>query len=317
MRFVSAAFRTPSVALLSAAGCVGVCFMLLVSPAFGKAAKPAKKTAVPAAKVMPVGPPWPPAVKEVAKPAERVVFSSMAIAQPQIAMTFDDGPHPQHTPRLLDILRERNIKATFFVLGSCVKQNPGVLRRIQAEGHEIGNHSWKHPVLSGLKEPKIFDELEQTQDVVEGVTGIRMNLMRPPYGALTLSQKWWVNRVWNHRVILWDVDSLDWQHHDPLKTQRIILETTKPGSIILCHDIHGTTIDAMPATLDALTAKGFSFVTVSELLANPTVPPPAPAVTKPPGKKPATTAPAGTPSAPASTPSVPPAPSRAKGPAVN
>jgi len=206
-------------------------------------------------------------VPEPAKGQTRVTFAECNVDGPYVAITFDDGPNPATTPRLLKMLKERGIKATFFCLGQCVAQNPDVAKQIVEEGHEIANHSWSHPQLTKMNEAGVRSEIDRAHNVIKQTTGVTPALMRPPYGAFTVNQRAWAHAVWNYKVILWDVDSLDWKHRSPAKTESIIMAETKKGSIILCHDIHKTTVDAMPATLDALKAKGFKFVTVTELLA--------------------------------------------------
>ncbi len=207
-----------------------------------------------------------PVAPEAPKGAPRITFTDCHVEGPYIAITFDDGPNPTQTPRLLKMLKDRGIKATFFCLGECVAQSPEVAKQIVEEGHEIANHSWSHPLLSKMGEAAVKDQLDRAHNVIKQTTGVTPTLMRPPYGGFTVRQRSWANAVWNYKIILWDVDSLDWKHRSPAKTESIIMAETKKGSIILCHDIHKTTVDAMPATLDALSAKGFKFVTVSELL---------------------------------------------------
>jgi len=182
-------------------------------------------------------------------------------------MTFDDGPHAQNTPRLLDILKQRGIKATFFVVGQNAAEYPDILKRIVAEGHELANHSYTHPILASLGESALRDQLDKTHQAVLKATGVSMKVMRPPYGALSQPQRVWTNTTFGYKTILWDVDPLDWKYRDASRVESEILGHVKPGSIILSHDIHKSTVDAMPTTLDALTAKGFKFVTVSELVA--------------------------------------------------
>lgn len=203
---------------------------------------------------------------EPAKGTPRITFTECHVEGPYIAFTFDDGPNPVQTPRLLKMLKERGIKATFFVLGQCVVQNPEVAKQIVAEGHEIASHSWNHPLLSKMNEAGVRDQLDRAHNAIKQITGVTTTLMRPPYGGFTMNQRAWANAEWHYKIILWDVDSLDWKHRSPAKTESIILSETKKGSIILCHDIHKPTVDAMPATLDALLAKGFKFVTVTELM---------------------------------------------------
>jgi peptidoglycan/xylan/chitin deacetylase (PgdA/CDA1 family) len=199
--------------------------------------------------------------------APKITYSQCHVDGPYIAMTFDDGPHGVQTPRLLEMLKQRGIKATFFCCGQCVAEFPEIAKRIVDEGHEIANHSWSHPNLIPMSESAVRDQLERTHQVIKQATGVEPKNFRPPYGNFTQRQRNWAAATYGYKIILWDVDTLDWQHRNPAKTESIALAQTRSGSIVLQHDIHKTTVDAMPATLDALAAKGFKFVTVSELLA--------------------------------------------------
>ena len=210
-----------------------------------------------------------------------VTFSRVPVSGNYIAITFDDGPHPQNTPRLLDILAARNIKATFYVIGRSVDLHPGVLRRTVAEGHEIGNHSHTHRLLSKLGESEVRQEMQRCQDAVGRAAGVRMRTMRPPYGGLLQSQRELVHREFGYPTILWSVDPLDWKRPGaPVITSRILAGTTA-GGIVLAHDLHAQTVDAMPATLDGLLRRGFKFVTVSQLIAMKTETPGAQASLSP------------------------------------
>lgn len=195
-----------------------------------------------------------------------VSFSSVRNDGNFIALTFDDGPHPKNTPRLLDILRQRNIRATFYVIGNSVKLYPEIARRIVAEGHEIGNHTYNHPNLTKLSNASVRKELDTTRDAIIKATGVRPRTMRPPYGALRTNQRQMIHSEYGYPTILWNVDPLDWKRPGTAVVKSRILSGTKSGSIVLAHDLHSTTVDAMPTTLDALLAKGFRFVTVSQLL---------------------------------------------------
>lgn len=197
----------------------------------------------------------------------KITYSQCRVDGPYVAMTFDDGPHGENTPRLLDILKKRNVKATFFVVGQCAAEFPAIMKRIVAEGHEVANHSWSHPLLTKLGEDGVTEQLQRTHDVIIETTGVTPVLMRPPYGGFTTNQRGWANKKWNYKIILWDVDPLDWKVRNAARVESEIVKQTVPGSIVLAHDIHKSTVDAMPATLDALAAKGFRFVSVSELLA--------------------------------------------------
>lgn len=195
-----------------------------------------------------------------------VSFSSVRNEGNYIAMTFDDGPHPKNTPRLLDMLRQRNIKATFYVIGNSVNQYPEIVRRIVAEGHEIGNHTYNHPNLTKLSNASVRKELDTTRDAIIRAAGVKPRTMRPPYGALRTSQREMIHSEYGYPTILWDVDPLDWKRPGTAVVKSRILSGTRAGSIVLAHDLHSTTVDAMPTTLDALLAKGYRFVTVSQLL---------------------------------------------------
>jgi peptidoglycan-N-acetylglucosamine deacetylase len=194
-------------------------------------------------------------------------YSSCRVTGPYIAMTFDDGPHPTLTPQLLDMLKTRRIKATFFLIGENAAAHPDIVRRIAAEGHEIGNHSWSHPQLTKLKPAALREELERTTSTIAEIIGKPLVVMRPPYGATSDYINHWINREFGMKVILWSVDPLDWKYRNSASVERRILAEARPGAIILSHDIHPTTVAAMPEVLDSLLAKGYKFVTVSELIA--------------------------------------------------
>lgn len=197
---------------------------------------------------------------------------------PYIAMTYDDGPHPQNTPRLLDMLRKRNIKATFYVIGRSVNMYPHIVRRIVAEGHEIGNHTWTHRKLTALSDTQVRWEMDKTRDAIVAACGVKPRTMRPPYGALRQNQRAWIYREYGYPTILWNVDPEDWKRPGLSVVTSRIVNGTRNGSIVLAHDLHKPTVDAMPATLDGLLRKGFKFVTVSQLLAlNPSTASAAPA----------------------------------------
>ena len=246
---------------------------------------------------------------ETAKPAPTVqpksLYSDVHVDEPYIALTFDDGPHATLTPKLLDLLAARHIKVTFFVLGECVQQNSEILQRAAREGHEIGNHSWSHPQLNRMSDEGVRSQLKRTDDLIKSLIGRRPTLFRPPYGALTSKEKKWIPEEFGYHIILWDVDPLDWKDPGPAAVTNRIVRETRPGSIILSHDIHRGTIESVPATIDQLLAKHFKFVTVSELIAHETpVPPkpPKPSDSKKAGNSSATPAPS---MSPAQTPSAP------------
>jgi peptidoglycan/xylan/chitin deacetylase (PgdA/CDA1 family) len=213
-----------------------------------------------------------------ATPAEpRITFNWIHVDGPYIAMTFDDGPNATLTPKLLDILAAHHIKATFFVIGENVAQHPEVVARAAREGHEIGNHSWSHPNFGKMSDDAVRRELRRTDDAIKSATGTGPTLMRPPYGSLTARQKRWIHDEFGYQIILWDVDPLDWKRPGAAVVCNRILKETRPGSIVLSHDIHPGTIEAMPSTFDQLEARGLKFVTVSELIRMARSEPPKPA----------------------------------------
>lgn len=181
--------------------------------------------------------------------------------QKLVALTFDDGPSPETTPQALDILAKYNAKATFFMIGENVAGNEELIKRVKKEGHDIANHSWDHPQLTNLTLPEAQKEINDTQEALKKVTGDLPTMMRPPYGAISPE----IQNSVDVSFIMWDVDSLDWKTHN---TAAIMSEVrkTRPGSIILMHDIHQTTIDALPTVLDYLKTNGYTIVPVSQLL---------------------------------------------------
>ena len=209
-----------------------------------------------------------------------ITFNSVHVDGPYIAMTFDDGPSATLTPKLLDLLAAHHIKATFFVIGENVAEHPEIVARAAREGHEIGNHSWSHPNFGKMSDESVRRQLQQTDDAIKNATGKRPTLMRPPYGSITAREKRWIHDEFGYDITLWDVDPYDWKRPGPAVVRARILKETRPGSIVLSHDIHPGTIEAMPSTFDELEARGFKFVTVSELIrmatARPSHPSPQP-----------------------------------------
>jgi peptidoglycan/xylan/chitin deacetylase (PgdA/CDA1 family) len=196
-----------------------------------------------------------------------VTFNRLSVPGPYVALTFDDGPHATNTPRLLDILRARNVKATFYVIGKNVDLYPGIVRRTVAEGHEIGNHTYTHPKLSSLSMDRVMAEIRKTDEAVIRACGVKPRTLRPPYGALLQSQRQIIHSTLGYPTIMWSVDPLDWKRPGPSVVTSRIVSGTNNGAIILVHDLHGSSVDAMPATVDTLLRKGYRFVTVSQLLA--------------------------------------------------
>lgn len=184
-----------------------------------------------------------------------------------IALTFDDGPGP-HTKQLLDTLAKTGSKATFFVLGPNVASHPELIKRMDKEGHQIGNHSWNHPQLSRLSSKKVLSEVERTSAEVKKVTGHGTKTVRPPYGDFTKSTRSTLAKFPSGEIILWSVDTLDWKTRSTAKTIASVKKEARPGAIVLMHDIHKPTVDAVPAIVKHLRDEGYTLVTVDDLLAS-------------------------------------------------
>lgn len=196
----------------------------------------------------------------------KLSYSQCHITQPVVAMTFDDGPHPTLTPRLLDILKARNIKCTFFVVGKNAKAYPQIIQRILAEGHEIGNHTWSHASLTSRSDDQIRKELQMSEDALMAAANYRPHLIRPPYGAINTRVKQLMFSEFGYSTIMWSVDPQDWRRPGVSVVTSRLVNGAHPGAIMLAHDIHPPTIEAVPAMFDQLLAKGYQFVTVSQLM---------------------------------------------------
>ncbi len=197
----------------------------------------------------------------------KVSWSRGTSAGKYIALTFDDGPVTSNTTRVLNMLKKRNIKATFYVLGPRVKNNPTLMRRMVAEGHEVGNHTWTHGKLTNMSDSMVRSELKRTENAIIAATGVKPRTMRPPYGALLTRQRNMIFNEFGYPTILWDVDPQDWKKPGLSVIRNRIVSKTKAGSIVLLHDLHSSSVDAVPSTVDALLRKGYKFVTVSQLIA--------------------------------------------------
>jgi hypothetical protein len=212
--------------------------------------------------------PKPPEPKPEPKPAPAVPAPAPTTGNKVIALTFDDGPGP-HTAHLLDILDQYGAKATFFLIGSKVSGQASIVRSIQARGHQLGNHSWSHPELPKLPVDQIAGEVDRTNEAIRQATGVTPAILRPPYGAVNgaiLEQL----RLRGMSSILWSVDTRDWADRNSEIVCSRAVAGARPGAIILMHDIHQTSVGAVPCILSALKQQGYSFVTVQGLLGNTT-----------------------------------------------
>lgn len=185
--------------------------------------------------------------------------------QKLIAITFDDGPNPYVTPRILDILKTENVKATFFMLARNVKANPNVAKSVVDHGHEIANHSETHANLNKAKKSQIEREVVHSKKIIEETIGVSPTLFRPPYGEYNSVVLDYANKS-DQQLIMWSVDTLDWEHKNKNKTVELAMSRSQSQSIILMHDIHDTTADALSNLIHRLKNENYQFVTVSELM---------------------------------------------------
>ncbi len=185
--------------------------------------------------------------------------------KPMIALTFDDGPSV-HTPRLLNAFKKHGGKGTFFVVGKNLESHKLTAQRIVNEGHEIASHSWSHPDLTLLSFEKTKNQIVKTHNEIFEVTGVYPKLIRPPYGAYNNTVKYCAYTC-NEAVITWSFDTFDWKTKNADAVYNTIMTNAKDGLMVLCHDIHPTTVDAMERVIPALIEKGYQLVTVSQMLA--------------------------------------------------
>src|SRR5699024_2741205 len=182
-----------------------------------------------------------------------------------VALTFDDGPDNEITPKILETLKKYDVKATFFMLGKSVIQYPELAKEVGKQGHEIANHSETHRNLNKSNQATINNEVIESKKIIKNATGIEPKLFRPPYGEYNQAVLNASNNS-NQEIIMWSVDTLDWQHKNKNKTVDIVMKNVQPNSIILMHDIHGTTADALPSLIEKLQKEGYELVTTSELI---------------------------------------------------
>lgn len=180
----------------------------------------------------------------------------------KIALTFDDGPHPYYTEQLLDGLKERGVKVTFFVLGKHAEQYPELVERMSEEGHLVGNHTYSHMQLNQKNTEAFKEELIKTSELLEELTGQEVQYVRPPYG--TWNKKF--EEELNMFPVLWNIDPLDWSSSNVSSIVRKVTAKARENSIILMHDEYKTTVTAAFQIIDELSEEGYEFVTVEELL---------------------------------------------------
>lgn len=191
-------------------------------------------------------------------------------ALPEVALTFDDGPNPVYTPQVLAILKKYHVKATFFDIGRLVKAYPELTREEVTDGHIVGNHSWTHPDLSTLTPNAIKAQLQQTSDKIEQVTGVRPTFMRPPYGNISPRVLTVINDL-ALTIVFWSDEARDWTLPGSSLIVARVLNLDSNGAIILLHDGGGNrmqTVMALPSIIEQLHARGYTFVTMDQIVAH-------------------------------------------------
>ncbi len=189
----------------------------------------------------------------------------------RLSITFDDGPNPSTTNMVLNELKKRDIKATFFLIGKNVDAFPDSVKKIRDEGHELANHSYTHPALKNMPEEKVRSEIARCQESIEKASGIKPVWFRPPYGSFSQKQQH-ITSDFQLSVALWSLDPFDWKRPGSSVVAQRVLTQSNPGSVILLHDIHKQTAEAVPAILDGLLERDYTFATMSEFLGDPLLP---------------------------------------------
>lgn len=200
--------------------------------------------------------------KEPSSPATMVLNNSEADVKKKISLTFDDGPHPIFTPMLLDGLSERNVQATFFVIGEQAMEYKEIIKREHEEGHLIGNHTYTHVELSKLSTKEACKELKKTNEVIYDIIGEYPDYVRPPFGEWNDS----LENKFNMIPVLWKVDPLDWKTEDISKVVCSVISNTQEGDVILMHDCYKSSVKAALSIIDILQEQGYEFVTVDKLI---------------------------------------------------
>ena len=196
--------------------------------------------------------------------AIRYVASNMIKEDPKIAITFDDGPSPAWTPQLLDGLKERNVKATFFLIGENAKNNPELVKREAEEGHLIGNHTYHHVEITRVPDETAQEEILMTNEVITGITGEEVSYMRTTFGVWQKN----LERKLDVMPVLWTIDPLDWTTDNEDEIINKVVTQAGENDIILLHDCYESSVNAALRIVDILQKEGFEFVTVDELIMN-------------------------------------------------
>lgn len=203
---------------------------------------------------------------EISSPNAIAYVADSMIEKPKIAITFDDGPNAKYTPMLLDGLKKRNVKATFFLIGQNIEKddNSEVVKRMYDEGHLIGNHTYHHVEITKVSNEEAYQEIMMTNEVIQNITGEEVQFMRPPFG---LWQKELEQKI-HVLPVMWSIDPLDWATENVDEIVNKVVTEAQENDIILLHDCYDSSVKSALRIIDLLTAEGYEFVTVDELMIN-------------------------------------------------
>lgn len=202
---------------------------------------------------------------------EGVFVLSASRESRKIALTFDDVPDPRYTSKVLDILKRKGVRASFFIVGTRARKHPDLVRRIHREGHDVGNHSYSHPDFSKMTLAQVQDQILRAETTIAGAVGFKPRLVRPPYGEIVPRQLDWAKKR-GYTVVNWDVDSSDWRQLSADQVFRNVTRTVRPGSVVLMHAGGGVgqslsgTVEALPKLIDWLREHDYEPVALTELL---------------------------------------------------
>jgi peptidoglycan-N-acetylglucosamine deacetylase len=206
-------------------------------------------------------------------------FTGLGRGSQRLALTYDDGPNDPWTLRLLEVLERHSVKATFFVLGKFVEQQPDIVRAVVAAGHELGIHTWDHPNLIFSTAPAVRSQIERTRSILFDTTGYRCTLMRPPFGARRPATLRAIRRL-GLEPVMWNVTCYDWK---PISAQQIVAHAERQmrgGDVILLHDggyramgaDRSRSVEATDSIIERYKARGYAFATISQMMASPAMP---------------------------------------------
>ncbi len=207
---------------------------------------------------------------DLARLFPKLVLRQGDVSRKIVALTFDDGPDTVYTPKILDILASKGVPATFFLIGKRLSEAPDIVRRIVAEGHSVGNHTFNHPNMTTYSQDDLNKEVLQTDAALSRLGVKKTDMFRPPYGGIQAGSIETIGKA-GYRLYLWSVDSLDWRGLNRQQVLDNVVPYSTNGAVILMHSAGGPgenlsgTVEALPIIIDQLKANGFRFVTLTEM----------------------------------------------------